>query len=175
MSVGRRNTGTSKDWGTPGIYAEAVRQFFNGKIGLDPCGNEWSVIHADLEFRLDRGEDGLAERWTAKTIYVNPPYGRDPDRGTSILDWIRKCHETSKAGSEVVALVPVATNTRHWKNHILGHASVCFLRDTRLKFLERGVPGKRGAPMACAFVYWGQRSSDFKSHFGKYGYVITGG
>ena len=65
--------------------------------------------------------DGLHESWNYPTIYVNPPYGIDKVHGTSIKNWLRKCSTASKDfGSEVLALVPVATNTGHWKNYVFG-------------------------------------------------------
>ncbi len=38
-------------------------------------------------------------------------------------------------GAEIIALVPVATNTAYWKKYVFDEAdSVCFLYDTRLRF-----------------------------------------
>lgn len=60
----------------------------------------------------------------------------------------------------MLALIPVAINTKHWKEYIFGRgAVVCFLSDTRLKFMEGGVLSNKGVPMACAMVYW-----DYKGH-----------
>jgi hypothetical protein len=54
-------------------------------------------------------------------------------------------------------MVPVATNTAHWKHYVWGASSaVCFLYDTRLKFLVDGQDEGKGAPMSCAMVYWGK-------------------
>lgn len=72
--------------------------------------------------------------------YANPPYGNDQERGTKIIDWMRQCEQANRLyQSEVIALVPVATNTRHWKEYVYGKVSgICFLYDTRLKFLVNG-------------------------------------
>ena len=70
--------------------------------------------------------------------------------------------DASKGGynSEVIALVPVATNTLHWKMFVFGNATnICFFKDTRLKFFENGYISLKGAPMACALVYWGLDNS----------------
>ena len=75
--------------------------------------------------------------------------------------------------SEVLALVPVATNTTHWKNCVFGQAAgVCFLYDTRLKFLVNGQNGGKGAPMSCAMVYWGRNYDRFFSVFSRFGAVV---
>ena len=73
-----------------------------------------------------------------------------------------------------MALVPVATNTSHWKQSVFGQAmGICFLYDTRLKFLENGNGGGKGAPMACAMIYWGKEYEKFYNVFIKYGAVVN--
>ncbi len=173
MTAGRKINTVSQEWGTPEKYVDAVRKFFGGQIDLDPCSNEYSIVHAKTEYQLPV-HDGLHESWNFYTIYVNPPYGIDKEHGTSIKHWLRKCaaahHEFH---SEVLALVPVATNTGHWKNFVFGQATgVCFLYDTRLKFLVNGKNGGKGAPMSCAMVYWGKSFDRFFSVFCPFGAVI---
>lgn len=174
MTAGRKNhESLSHHWCTPQQYVEAVQECFGGRIDLDPCSNRHSVVHAQIEYCLpDR--DGLAESWDYPTIYVNPPYGRDKIRGTSIRDWLAKCRRANaKHGSEVLALVPVATNTRHWKESVFGAATaICFLYDTRLRFLVNGRNISKGAPMACAMVYWGAHFDQFQDIFLRFGAVV---
>ena len=131
MTAGRKINTVSQEWGTPEKYVSAVREFFGGHINLDPCSNEYSIVHAKVEYRLPI-HDGLRESWDSPTIYVNPPYGIDKERGTSIKDWLWKCATAHREfHSEVLALVPVATNTGHWKKFVFGKAAgVCFLSRT---------------------------------------------
>lgn len=172
MTAGRKTKSLSQDWGTPKVYVDVVKMFFGGKIDLDPCSNMYSVVEATTEFRLP--DDGLVKEWNYPTIYVNPPYGRDIERGTSIKDWLCKCMMANRQfKSEVIALVPVATNTSHWKQYVFGHAvAICFLYDTRLKFLVNGNTGGKGAPMACAIVYWGGNVGRFVDIFQEFGATI---
>ena len=66
-----------------------------------------------------------------------------------------------------------STNTGHWKNYVFGKATgVCFLYDTRLKFLVNGQDGGKGAPMSCAMIYWGKDFERFLTVFSKFGAVI---
>ena len=173
MTAGRTLNTLSQEWGTPEKYVNAVRDFFNGHIALDPCSNEYSIVHAKTEYRLPK-HDGLRETWDFPTIYVNPPYGIDKDRGTSIKKWLCRCAIAHKEyNSEILALVPVATNTGHCKNNVFGKATgVCFLYDTRLKFLVNGQNGGKGAPMSCAMIYWGRDFDRFLTVFSKFGAVI---
>jgi hypothetical protein len=51
-------------------------------------------------------------------------------------------------------------------------AAVCFLYDTRLRFLENGRDTGKGAPMACAAVYWGGDIDKFANAFSPHGAVV---
>ncbi len=173
MSAGRTVNSKSLTWGTPVKYVEAVKAVFGGTIELDPCSNEYSIVNAETELQLPEN-DGLKERWDFATIYVNPPYGSDRQRGTTIKNWLAKCALTRKEyGNEIIALVPVATNTGHWKQSVYGQANaICFLYDTRLKFLENGQDVGKGAPMSCCMIYWGDNYNVFYDVFIKYGAVV---
>ena len=174
MSAGRSVNSLSQDWCTPPKYVKAIKEMFSGEIDLDPCSNSCSIVHAKTEYSLPK-DDGLAKEWNFKTIYINPPYGADRTRGTTIKDWLRKCAEAhQRYSSEVLALVPVATNTAHWKHYVFGKAStICFLYDTRLKFLINGTTDNKGAPMSCAMIYWGGNISKFKKLFMEFGAVVN--
>ena len=76
MTAGRHVNPLSQSWCTPHKYVNAIKRFWNGKIDLDPCSNEYSVVEAEVEYRLPM-HDGLKESWNYPTVYVNPPYGAD--------------------------------------------------------------------------------------------------
>lgn len=173
MTAGRRINTKSQDWGTPPKYVEAIKKFFGGKVALDPCSSKYSIVNAEVEYSLPK-HDGLNESWDYPTIYVNPPYGLDKARGTCIKHWLACCAKAHQQyGAEVLALVPVATNTGHWKKSVYGKATaICFLYDTRLKFLENGQDGGKGAPMSCTMIYWGKNYEKFYEIFICYGAVV---
>jgi len=173
QGAGRQNTSSMKHWGTPKKYVDAVNLMFDGGVDLDPCSNEHSLVEAKVTYQPP-SQDGLRQTWHYKKIYVNPPYGNDKESGTTIRHWLERCaHAHYTYGSEVLALVPVAVNTMHWKRHVFTRAqAVCFLYDTRLRFLEAGKDIGKGAPMACAMVYWGQDFGRFYDIFIKHGAVV---
>jgi len=173
MSAGRSIITLSQCWGTPHKYVKAVKAVFGGYIDLDPCSNEYSVVQARKEYLLPE-QDGLKESWDFEKIFVNPPYGIDKERGTTIKHWLAKCaHAHEKYGSDVLALVPIAANTSHWKRFVFTKArAICFLYDTRLKFLENGQDTGKGAPMACSMIYWGTDYQKFRDVFMEYGAVV---
>jgi len=174
MTAGRSINSKSQDWGTPQKYIDAVKEVFGGEIALDPCSSPYSIVNAKVEYMLPE-HDGLKESWDYPTIYVNPPYGIEKKHGTTIRRWLARCAEAhEKYGAEVLALVPVAPNTGHWKNYVFGSAeAICFLYDTRLKFLENGKKGGKGAPMACAMIYWGSFYQKFYNVFINHGAVVN--
>lgn len=173
MTAGRKVNTLSQSWCTPPKYIDAIKNFWGGVIELDPCSNEYSMVGAMTEYRLPQ-TDGLMSDWNYRTIYVNPPYGSDRLRGTTIKNWLAKCALAHKDyNSDVIALIPVATNTSHWKKYIFGFAdAICFLADTRLRFYVDGFEHDKGAPMACCLIYWGDEIERFIKHFTPYGAAI---
>lgn len=173
MSAGRTVNSLRQDWRTPQHYADAITAYFGGKVSLDPCGAHNAFIRARTHYILPE-HDGLRETWNFPTIFVNPPYGADRERGTSIRDWLRRCALANEEhGSEVIALVPIAANTSHWKLHVWPKAKgIVFLYDTRLKFVVDGLKIDKGAPMACSLIYWGERPRAFLEHFREFGAAV---
>jgi len=174
MSAGRKNNSPTKHWNTPPKIVSAVKKFF-GRIDLDPCSNEHSVVGARVSFGPPHG---LTQDWFGR-VFCNPPYGRNPEDKTSLLNWVNKAAETflrrksfSGLDNEVIMLIPVATNTRHFYKIFDSAQSVCFLKDSRLKFWMEGREDKKGAPMACCLVYWGLEGERFKREFEGLGKVV---
>jgi len=172
MTAGRQAVSATKNWCTPPHIITSVKEVFGGTIELDPCSNKDSLVDADTEYLLPH-TDGLKEPWDAATIFVNPPYGSDTTTGTKILNWFEKISTAAHNGSEIIALVPVATNTRHWKEHVFPVAqAICFLADSRFKFYLNGKQDPKGAPMACALIYYGDKWGSFADEFKQYGTVV---
>ena len=173
MTAGRQAITDTKDWCTPPKIVRAVKWVFGGHIALDPCSNQHSIVGAETEFSLPE-TNGLAMSWDYATIYMNPPYGSDRSTGTTIKHWFAKLADAhTKFGAECIALVPVATNTDHWKRFVYPVASaICFLYDTRLKFHIDGFEDPKGAPMSCACIYYGTEPSRFADAFDELGAVV---
>ena len=161
MTAGRKVNTKSTDWCTPPKYVDLIKGFFGGSIELDPCSNLESIVNAETELMAG----GLEYDWSTSTsVFVNPPYGRSGT--TTIYDWLEKCYISD---TEVIALIPVATNTKHWKEFVFKSSVICFLADTRLKFLIDGSTNNKGASMSCCLVYFGIREAEFIRVFSSYG------
>lgn len=148
---------TSKNitWCTPDIIVNAVHKAFEGPPDLDPCSNPHSRMKAKVEYLLPV-HDGLMDSWKHEKIWVNPPYGvshmknrevisakdyKDlPEEDkvgwtkSSIADWTRRCVEASAAGSEVLAIIPAATGTKHFHRDVFCNADAIVFLEGRVKF-----------------------------------------
>ena len=164
MTAGRRVNTSSQNWCTPPKFIKPIKEFFGGKIALDPCSNPMSVVGAEVELY----SGGLEYCWeSAESIFVNPPYGRG--ESSTIYDWLKKCNDVN---TEVIALIPVATNTKHWKEFVFNANVICFLSDTRLKFLINGSTENKGASMSCCLAYWGKFEQKFVVKFSEFGKCV---
>jgi len=170
MTAGRNSVTTNKEWFTPTEFMASVYAVL-GDVSLDPCGAAGSPVEAQTIFVLPQ-QDGLQESWlNHPTIFVNPPYGRDKARSTSIYDWLKRCAEAHAGGAEVIGLVPVAPNTRHWKEFVFPRSTrICFIKTPRFKFIGAG---NKGAPMAVAAVYWGRHATKFEQAFSRWGAIVS--
>ena len=102
MSAGRKNNSPTKHWNTPPKILAVVREFFGGRIDLDPCSNEHSLVQASDQYKLP--EDGLALEWFG-SVFCNPPYGRNPENKTSLLDWTNKAAKSIAADGLLFGLL----------------------------------------------------------------------
>lgn len=97
---------------------------------------------------LTDADDGLSLSWNG-VVFVNPPYGR------TLATWIAKARREVEEGraKTVVALLPARPDTAYWHDHVVGKATVYFLRG-RLRFGD----GKQSAPFPSALAIWGASS-----------------
>jgi hypothetical protein len=149
-----------------------------GAIELDPAGSEAeSFIWPSREYRLDRGEDGLALSWKVKLgsiVFCNPPY-------SETRKWIEKADvEHAQHLSEIFLLVAARTET------IAMQASkarfVCFWKG-RITFVDpatkkpptdaNGKPA--GAMFPSCVLYYGIREARFREVFEPFGKVVRWG
>jgi len=101
-----------------------------GEVDLDPCGHVLSPVVARHRILLTEGGDGLADDWSGKVVFVNPPYSR-------MLAWLRRAHEQWRAGKvgTVVCLVPVRTDSA-WFHETLRADADIYLLQGRVRFLN---------------------------------------
>lgn len=142
---------------TPKWLVEKVTDFLGG-IELDPATSPDNPCGAARFFT--EVDDGLSKVWTARTVYMNPPYGREIGLWTfSLVDNFRHGHI-----DEAVALLPARTDTQWWQE--IGAYPVCFVRG-RLRFNDCN----QSAPFPSALIYLGNDGQRFKDAFGDIGLI----
>jgi len=151
-------------WATPLSLVRLVHAFFGGPPTLDPCSNEHSIVGAQRTFTKE--DDGLAQRWPAGKIYVNPPYGRP------LATWIERCYvEALRGPSEVLLLIPARTSNRSFQRYVYPprSAATCFW-DGRVEFRLDGTR-HAAAPFSNLLVYYGQDVARFRQIFHEHGAI----
>lgn len=114
---------------TPPDFMAAIYAAF-GEIDLDPCANELSPVVAHRRILPSEGGDGLADPWSGRFAFVNPPYSEQ-------LKWLRRAHDQWSAGNvqTVVCLVPVRTDSP-WYHQVLSADADIFFLQGRVRFLD---------------------------------------
>ena len=129
-----------EDWGTPKDLFKRLNDKYC--FDLDPAAshiNHLTSEYCTVEGRFlqryaadHRGirisdEDGLTTSWQGRHVFLNPPYGR------GIGAWVQKAAEESQGSALVVALLPVRTGTRWWREWVVPYADIEYLPG-RLRF-----------------------------------------
>ena len=145
---------------TPKRVLDAVLQCFKGEIGLDPCSNRRDAPNVPAARHYFLHDDALTQDWSAESVFMNPPYGREIDR------WVSKLVDSYTTGKveAAIALVPARTDTQWFAQ--LNHYPVCFVRG-RLTF----VGNDASAPFPSALFYLGQNLGDFYYAFNELGEI----
>ena len=69
-------TSDSYEWGTPQALFDELNEEFN--FSLDPCATK---ENAKCDDYYTESENGLRQSWGIRTVFCNPPYGRDIGNG----------------------------------------------------------------------------------------------
>lgn len=156
MNPGMFSSATDKH-NTPAWLVEKVREFLDG-IELDPCTSPDNPCKA-MRFFTEQ-DDGLAMVWQARTVYMNPPYGRE------IGDWTESLVNSYERGhiDEAIALLPARTDTQWWQG--IAAYPVCFIKG-RLRFNDV----TQSAPFPSALIYLGYRWERFWDSFQDIGLI----
>jgi phage N-6-adenine-methyltransferase len=128
----------SDDWETPQNFFDKLNSEFGFQVDAAA-----SPDNAKCAVFFTKQMNGLAQEWSGKVVFVNPPYGKQMSK------WMQKAFESSLAGATVVCLVHSRTDTRWWFEWVQGKAEVRFVRG-RLKFGD----GKQSAPFPSAVVIY---------------------
>lgn len=132
--------GRNDDWGTPQALFDALDGEF--RFDVDVCAHEGNR-KCETYWTLE--DDGLAQDWTGKRCFMNPPYGR------TIGAWVRKAADSASegGGTVVVGLLPCRTDAKWWGD-VMRASEIRLIRG-RLRYSD----GPQAAPFPSCIVVWG--------------------
>jgi len=168
-----------QDYGTPPEWIARIRDFFGGRIHLDPCASWEERLHF-AESNIMEAGDGLSADWgqyvpQGGSVFMNSPFGRDVGK------WCLKMQDEYRKRQDVhyIALTPARVSS-HWFQDLEPRATL-FIRG-RVTFID---PTTR-APVACskgkpapatfpvALSYWGPDWEHFLAFWEPYGVALWG-
>jgi phage N-6-adenine-methyltransferase len=119
----------SDSWYTPIRYLESARKVLKG-FDLDPFSSAYANETVKAKRIITEKQDAFKASWEAKTVFMNPPYGRGIAAPA--------CHEfvrnfTEGKFSRGIVLVNNATETK-WFQELLTCATAICLTNHRIAF-----------------------------------------
>ena len=125
------------DWATPqAIFDELDHGEYQFHFDLDACATKES---AKCKNFIGPDQDALSMDWPGKSVFMNPPYGRE------VKKWIQKAYDESQKGKTVVCLLASRTDTT-WFHDLCAKGEIHFFKG-RIKF-----DGKNSAPFPSMIV-----------------------
>jgi phage N-6-adenine-methyltransferase len=128
-----------QDWETPDTLFNELNEEF--KFTLDAAASD---SNKKVDKFFDKNSNGLKQSWKNETVWLNPPYG---EKGSKLVDWIKKSVSEMNNGATTVLLIPARTNTNWFHDYCLKFGEVRFIRG-RPKFVN----AKYGLPQPLCFV-----------------------
>lgn len=170
--MGHKVAPVSQEWYTPPDYIRIVKSVL-GEIWLDPASSPAAneIVQARQFYQV--GDNALGRDWWSTTLFLNPPFGRDPESGKHNMPlWTTKLDRQYRAGivQEAILLCNANTGTAWFKR--LFDYPICFV-DHRIHFIEGRTGKPQSSPMydQC-FVYFGISKERFAREFSVLGSVV---
>lgn len=161
----------SNEWYTPLEFIKAARRVL-GTIELDPASCELANQVVRAEHIYTQENNGLTHQWIARTVWLNPPYGRlgaDRQKGQTEL-WINYLIDQYTKGNVQEAILLVNAYLYKLWFAPLWQYPICFPKSRLAFWNAKGEHGR--SPHSSALVYFGDRQEDFVEEFSQFGPVV---
>jgi ParB family chromosome partitioning protein len=161
----------TEEWYTPHYIIEMVRGVL-GDIELDPatCALAQGWIKAERYYTI--ADNGLWQDWNARTLFLNPPYGKTGTQSNQMV-WMAKLLDSLPTIGSCVALTKTVPGYIWWDSlfNDCWPGPVCITRG-RLCFVDSSGLLRGQSKAASSFWYYGEYPERFSSIFSKIGKVI---
>ena len=156
---------TTNEWGTPPEIIECVHKVFD--IELDPASNEVfnKTVKAKRIFTFE--DNGMSKNWSSKSLFLNPPYGREVGYFVN-----RLCDQFDQGYvDEAILLINSNTSTTYYQNALFFSSALC-LPSTRIAFIDAQGIQQTSPRYSNSVFYFGDRYYEFSDAFEHIGHVI---
>lgn len=165
----------NNEWYTPATYVEAARKVM-GSIDLDPASCELANRTVRAARYYTKEENGLAQEWRARSVWLNPPYGRiHPEQRGSTKSYqplfILKLLEAYENGNvkQAICLTIGTSCFMRWFQPLWNYP-MCF-HDGRILFdMPDGTQSDFG--FGNIIIYLGSDEKRFIEEFSQFGRII---
>ncbi len=139
------------------------------EIELDPatCLEAQANVKAQSFYTIQT--DSLSKDWKAKSVFLNPPYGKTGGKSNAGI-WAKKLIEEFENGNIEEAILLVNASTSEGWFQPLYDYPICFTNH-RIKYIS-GTGEKKSPTKGNAFVYLGKRKLTFAKTFDKIGKTV---
>ena len=162
----------SSEWYTQPKYIEAAREVMGG-IELDPasCAAANEIVKAERYFTKE--QNGLAQDWRARSLWLNPPYARSEHYQSGIGLFVDKLLRAYQNGDVCQAIILATTEVNAKWFYPLWQYPLC-IPDHRVKFIAP-IKDPRGVyqhMFGTCFAYLGSNEDKFAEVFSKFGRIV---
>jgi phage N-6-adenine-methyltransferase len=148
---------------TPVKFLDAAREVLGG-FGLDPASSDMAQRVVKAAHYFTEATNGLAQEWRARSVWLNPPYGR-----MLMTRFVAKLLDELQADrtSSAILLCHTYSDTAWWQSAYARADAVCFPRG-RIRFVNpEGVPTT--SAWGHTFFYFGPDREKFVTKFSLFG------
>lgn len=166
---------STNEWYTRPKYIEAARLVM-GSIELDPasCAIANEIIKAERYYTKE--QNGLLQEWRARSLWLNPPYGRSAKMQGCHLSTIKlfvdKCLDAYQSGDVLQAIILATTEVNAKWFYPLWDYPLC-IPNHRVNFLvPEQQKNKYSQMFGTCFVYLGPNEEKFAEVFSQFGRIV---
>lgn len=164
----------SCEWYTQPKYIEAARHVM-GSIELDPASCAAANLIVKAERYFTKEQNGLSQPWVARSLWLNPPYGRtakmEAHRKSTIGLFVEKLLQEYQCGNVEQAIVLATTEVNARWFYPLWQFPIC-IPDHRVHFIVPEKLDKYSQMFGTAFAYLGPNKQAFIEAFSVFGHVV---
>jgi hypothetical protein len=165
---------STNEWYTRPKYIEAAKAMM-GSIELDPasCAAANAIVKAERYYTKE--QNGLAQEWHARSLWLNPPYGRSAKMQGHHLSTIKlfvdKCLDAYECGDVLQAIILATTEVNAKWFYPLWEYPLC-IPDHRVNFIVPEQHKKYSQMFGTCFAYLGHNEARFIEVFSQFGRIV---